>query len=40
MNAITVPSDAGNLLGLVITILIPAVLVSVGVGVWLRRRKR
>lgn len=40
MNTITVPSDAGNLLGLGITILIPAVLVGVGVGVWLRRRKR
>lgn len=40
MNTITVPANVGNLLGLSITILIPAVLIGVGVGVWLRRRKR
>ena len=40
MSTITVPSDVANLLGLGITILLPAVLIGIGVGVWLKRRKR
>lgn len=40
MSTITVQSDVANLLGLGITILLPAVLIGIGVGVWLKRRKR